>query len=178
MPCVPTATNSCSIDAAGCLWFSACRPSRALIFRHRVCSLLRACCGYSRGCLSPSMLMHGRSRASGVSTVQGRTWCISRLLVHDLKLPDTCMLVHFFRVMSFIWPLLMKLPDTCMLVHFFRVMSFIWPLLMALTISPESPARFRLWSCVGSGHLSCCERRLHWLKLSGHHADSVRDLLC
>ena len=32
MPCVPTATNSCSIDAAGCLWFSACRPSRALIF--------------------------------------------------------------------------------------------------------------------------------------------------
>ena len=40
-------------------------------------------------------------------------------LAHDLKLPDTCILVHFFGETSFIWPLLIapKMPsprhDSC-----------------------------------------------------------------
>ena len=40
---------------------------------------------------------------------------------------------------------------------------------------PESPTRFMFWrrSAVFS-----CKRRLHWLKLHGHHVESVGDLLC
>ena len=39
----------------------------------------------------------------------------------------------------------LKMPDTCMLVYFFGDISLIWPFLMAPMIPPECRPRFRFW---------------------------------
>ena len=49
---------------------------------------------------------------------------------------------------------------------------------LVFSCSPESPPRFMLWRWSVVVNLFGCKRRLHLLKLCGHHVESVLDLLC
>ena len=72
----------------------------------------------------------------------------------------------------------LELPDTCMLVYFFGEIYLIWPFIMAPMIPPECRPRFRFWRRSAVVACSVASAVCNLAKLCGRHTASVRDLLC